>query len=187
MVTVPVLDTPRTIIAEAVLAIVAALVGGASLRQYRDRAAQAEALLSERVRADAERDRAAALAERNASGGRSTTCSRTRSAPCPLQLEAADALLESGADLAAVRPLVHQARRFAVEALAETNAAVHAQRNDPVALSEQLTALATADGAGRTITGTSRPLPPDITLALYAQLGGNRTAIAPADSETPIA
>jgi hypothetical protein len=50
---------------EGLFAIVAALLGGASRRQYRDRAAQAEALLGERVRADVERDRATALAERD--------------------------------------------------------------------------------------------------------------------------
>lgn len=166
-VTVLVLDTPRTIIAEATLAIVAALLGGTSRRQYRDRAAQAEALLSERVRADAERDRAAALAERNRIGREIHDVLAHSLGALSLQLEAADALLENGTDPAAVRPLVRQARRFAVEGLTETRAAVHALRDDPVALTEQLNALAAADGASLTITGTSRPLPGDATLALY--------------------
>jgi signal transduction histidine kinase len=34
-------------------------------------------------------------------------------------------------------------------------------------LTEQLTALAQADGADLSVTGTSRPLPPDAALALY--------------------
>jgi signal transduction histidine kinase len=84
-----------------------------------------------------------------------------------VQLEAADALLENGADAAAVRPLLQQARRFSVEGLSETRAAVHALRDEPVALAEQLTALAQADGAELTVTGTSRSLPPDAALALY--------------------
>jgi hypothetical protein len=42
---------------EGLLAIVAALLGGPSRRQYSTRATQAEALLTERMRADAERDR----------------------------------------------------------------------------------------------------------------------------------
>ncbi len=84
-----------------------------------------------------------------------------------VQLEAADALLDDGTDAAAVRPLLQQARRFAVEGLSETRAAVHALRDEPVALTEQLTALAQADGAELNITGTPRPLPPQAALALY--------------------
>jgi len=66
-----------------------------------------------------------------------------------------------------VRPLLQQARRFSVEGLSETRAAVHALRDEPVALTEQLTALAQADGADLRVTGTSRSLPPDAALALY--------------------
>ena len=162
-----VLGTPRSIIAEGLLAIVAALLGGASRRQYRDRTAQAEALLGERMRADAERDRATALAERNRMGREIHDVLAHSLGALSVQLEAADALLENGSDAGAVRPLLRQARRFAVEGLSETRAAVHALRDEPVALSEQLTALAAADGADLTVTGTVRALAPDTGLALY--------------------
>jgi anaerobic selenocysteine-containing dehydrogenase len=81
--------------------------------------------------------------------------------------QAADALLESGRDVGAVRPLLRQARRFAVEGLSETRAAVHALRDEPVALTEQLSALADAEGADVTVAGNARALPPEVGLALY--------------------
>ena len=59
---------PGEVIAEGAFSAVAALMIGASRRQYLARTYQAEQLLAERVRADAERDRAAALAERNRLG-----------------------------------------------------------------------------------------------------------------------
>ena len=167
IVSVLLLGTPGSIIAEGLLAMVAALLGGASRRQYRDRAAQAEALLGERMRADAERDRATALAERNRIGREIHDVLAHSLGALSVQLEAADALLDDGTDAAAVRPLLQQARRFAVEGLSETRAAVHALRDEPVALTEQLTALAQADGADLTVTGPSRPLPPQAALALY--------------------
>ena len=153
IVSVLLLGTPGSIIAEGLLAMVAALLGGASRRQYRDRAAQAEALLGERMRADAERDRATALAERNRIGREIHDVLAHSLGALSVQLEAADALLDDGTDAAAVRPLLQQARRFAVEGLSETRAAVHALRDEPVALTEQLTALAQADGADLTVTG----------------------------------
>ena len=75
--------------------MVAALLGGASRRQYRDRAAQAEALLAERMRADAERDRATALAERNRIGREIHDVLAHSLGALSVQLEAADALLET--------------------------------------------------------------------------------------------
>ncbi len=166
-VSVLLLGTPRSIIAEGILAIVAAVLGGASRRQYRDRAAQAEALLSERMRADAERDRATALAERNRIGREIHDVLAHSLGALSVQLEAADALLENGTAAAAVRPLLRQARGFAVEGLSETRAAVQALRDQPVALTEQLTVLAEADGADLTISGAARPLPAGVALALY--------------------
>jgi signal transduction histidine kinase len=159
--------TPRAVIIEGLLAIVAVALGGASRRQYRNRAAQAEALLTERMRADAERDRAAALAERNRIGREIHDVLAHSLGALSVQLEAADALLDSGQNTDAVSPLLRQARRLAVEGLSETRAAVHALRDEPVALTEQLTALAAADGAQFTLVGNERPLPADAGLAIY--------------------
>ena len=59
---------PAVLIAEGAVSVVVGLMVGASRHQYVERTFQAEQLLAERVRADAERDRAAALAERNRIG-----------------------------------------------------------------------------------------------------------------------
>jgi signal transduction histidine kinase len=166
-VTVWALGAPGAIIAEGLLAIVAAVLGGASRRQYQDRAAQAEELLAERVRADAERDRAAALAERNRIGREVHDVLAHSLGALSVQLEAADAVLEGGAEASTVRPFLQQARRLAVEGLSETRAAVHALRDEPVALAEQLAALAAADEAEISVTGTVRALSADAGLALY--------------------
>jgi len=165
--TVLIAGSPRPIIVEGVLAIAAAMLGGASRRQYQDRAAQAEALLVERMRADAERDRAAALAERNRVGREVHDVLAHSLGALSVQLEAADALLETDAHHAQVRELVQRARGLAVDGLAETRKAVHALRDAPVGLSEQLAALAATDSAHLRVIGTERRLPPEAELALY--------------------
>ena len=89
--------SPGEIIAEGALAAVAGLMAGASRRQYLARAHQAEQLLAERVRADAERDKAAALAERNRLGRELHDVLAHSLGALSVQLGAADALLEQGA------------------------------------------------------------------------------------------
>jgi signal transduction histidine kinase len=152
--TVLVAGSPRAIIAEGLLAIAAALLGGASRRQYQDRAAQAEQLLAERMRADAERDRAAALAERNRIGREVHDVLAHSLGALSVQLDAADALLETDGNPAKAREFVQRARGLAVDGLAETRKAVHALRDEPVALTEQLAALAATDGAQLRVIGT---------------------------------
>jgi signal transduction histidine kinase len=165
--TVLVAGSPHVIITEGLLAIAAAVLGGASRRQYQDRAGQAEQLLAERVRADAEHTRAAALAERNRIGRDVHDVLAHSLGALSVQLEAADALLETDSDSAKAREYVRQARRRAVDALTETRVAVRALRDEPVALSEQLTVLAAAEGATLAVTGTERRLSADTELALY--------------------
>ena len=107
--------SPGEIIAEGALAAVAGLMAGASRRQYLARAHQAEQLLAERVRADVERDRAAALAERNRLGRELHDVLAHSLGALSVQLGAADALLEQGADPDRARELVRQARSLAAE------------------------------------------------------------------------
>lgn len=165
--TVLVAATPNTIIAEGVLAIAAAVLGGASRRQYQDRVDQAEQLLAERGRADAEQARAAALAERNRIGREIHDVLAHALGALSVQLEAADALLETRGDLTKARQSVQQARQLAVEGLLETRKAVHALHDEPIALCAQLATLASATGAALTITGTERRLDADVELAIY--------------------
>ncbi len=166
-VAVAAVSAPAVLIAEGAVAVVVGLMVGASRRQYVERTVQAEQLLAERVRADAERDRAAALAERNRIGREVHDVLAHSLGALSVQLDAADALLENGDDRARARHLVQGARRLAVQGLEETRQAVHALRDEPVALAEQLSSLAARDGAELTVTGAPRPLAPDAGLALY--------------------
>ena len=158
---------PAVLVAEGAVSVVVGLMVGASRRQYVERTFQAEQLLAERVRADAERDRAAALTERNRIGREVHDVLAHSLGALSVQLDAADALLENGADEARARQLIQQARRLAVQGLEETRQAVHALRDEPVALAEQLSSLAARDGAELTVTGAPRPLTADAGLALY--------------------
>jgi signal transduction histidine kinase len=166
-ITVLTVGTPHAIIVEGLLAIAAATLGGATRRQYQSRAAQAEQLLAERLRADAEQARAAALGERNRIAREVHDVLAHSLGALSVQLDAADALLESHADPATVRDYVQQARRFAVNGLAEARAAVHALREEPVRLGDRIAALAGVSGATLTVTGAERRLAPDAELALY--------------------
>jgi signal transduction histidine kinase len=159
--------TPGEVIAEAALAAAAGLLAGASRRQYQARAYQAEQLLAERVRADAERDRAAALAERNRLGREIHDVLAHSLGALSVQLDAAGAVLEGGDNPAKARQLVQTARGLAVRGLEETRRAVHALRDEPVELAEQLTSLAAREGAELTVEGRPRRLGPDAGLALY--------------------
>ena len=158
---------PGELVAEGILSAAAGVLVGRSRRQYLRQAAQAEELLAARVRADAERDRAAALAERNRLGREIHDVLAHSLGALSVQLEAADALLDGGGDIDKVRALVHEARSSAVSGLEETRQAVHALRDEPIALAEQLDALARREHAALTVTGTPRPLGADAGLALY--------------------
>ncbi len=158
---------PGVLVADGAASVIIGLMVGASRRQYAERTFQAEQLLAERVRADAERDRATALSERNRIGREVHDILAHSLGALSVQLDAADALLENGGDTTKARQLVQQARRLAVQGLEETRQAVHALRDEPVALAEQLSSLAARDGAELTVTGAPRPLAADAGLALY--------------------
>ena len=166
-VSVLVAGSPHAIITEGLLAIAAAILGGATRHQYQFRAAQAEQLLAERIRADTEQARAAALAERNRIAREIHDVLAHSLGALSVQLEAADALLDSPAGLDKAREYLQQARRSAVNGLTETRTAVQALREGPAELCEQLATLASASGATLKVTGPERRLAPDIELALY--------------------
>ncbi|HZT66714.1 MAG TPA: histidine kinase [Acidimicrobiales bacterium] len=160
-------NAPAGFVVSGVLATAAGLMAGRSRRQYTERAEQAEALLAERTRADAERDRAAALAERNRIAREIHDVLAHSLGALAVQLDAADAVLEDSGDRDRARQLVRQARTLAVQGLTETRQAVHALRDEPVALVEQLTALAAQDGAALDVTGEPHALDPAAGVALY--------------------
>ncbi len=155
------------LVAEAVLSVVAGLLAGANRREHVERAAQAQALLDERVRADAERDRAAALAERNRLGRELHDVLAHSLGALAVQLNAAEAVLHQHEAPDAVLDKVREARSTAVEGLAEARAAVSALRDEPIELAEQLRALAEREGVDVEVLGTPRPLAAEASLALY--------------------
>ena len=155
------------VIAEGVFAAAAGLMAGASRRQYERRTGQAEQLLAERVRADTERDRAAALAERNRLGREIHDVLAHSLGALSVQLDAADALLEQGDASDRAREVVQRARRLAIEGLSESRRAVHVLRDEPVELIEQLSTLAEREGATLTVSGPARSLGAEQGVALY--------------------
>ena len=162
-----VVDGAGLLVAEGALFVVIAMMAGASRHQYVERTLQAEQLLAERVRADSERDRAAALTERNRIGREVHDVLAHSLGALSVQLDAVDALLERGDQTDRARELVQQARRLAVQGLEETRQAVHALRDEPVALAEQLASLAARDETQFTVAGSPRPLAANAGLALY--------------------
>ena len=158
---------PGLLVAEGSLFVVIAMMAGASRHQYIERTLQAEQLLAERVRADSERDRAAALSERNRIGREVHDVLAHSLGALSVELDAVDALLERGDQTDRAREMVQQARRLAVQGLEETRQAVHALRDEPVALAEQLASLAARDETQFTVAGSPRPLAANAGLALY--------------------
>jgi signal transduction histidine kinase len=84
-----------------------------------------------------------------------------------VQLEAADAVLESSGDLARARELLQRSRRLVTDGIDETRAAVRALRDEPVELVSRLTELAETAPVELRVSGDPRPLPPRAGLALY--------------------
>ena len=159
--------SPGEVVAEGALSAAAGVLAGRSRRQYLARAAQAEELLAAKVRADAERDRAAAMAERNRLGREIHDVLAHSLGALSVQLEAADALLQSDGDPERVRALVREARSSAISGLEETRQAVHALRAEPIALAEQLSALARREHVELVVSGHPRPLEGAAGLAIY--------------------
>jgi signal transduction histidine kinase len=155
------------LVLEGVFAAAAGLFAGAGRRQYLERATQAEELLATRLRADAERDRAAALAERNRLGRELHDVLAHSLGALAVQLEAADAVLEDG-DRDRAQHLVRQARGLASDGLAEARRAVQALRGEPGQLAERLSTLATQAHATLVVAGRPvREPDDDAQLALY--------------------
>jgi signal transduction histidine kinase len=114
----------------------------------------------------AERERAAALAERTRIAREVHDILAHSLADLSIQLELADALLTDAGDTTGARDRVRHAHRLAADGLTETRRAVHALRSDTPPLPDALGALAGASNASFETTGTPRPLPAAAGLAL---------------------
>jgi signal transduction histidine kinase len=150
----------------AALAGAGGLMAGMNRRQFQLRAEQSEQLLVERERTEAEATHAATLAERNRIAREVHDVLAHSLGALAVQLEVVDALLEEG-DIERAKAAVVTSRRLSVEGLDETRQAVHALRDAPLALGEQLAALAARNSASFRIDGTERVLPAEAGLALY--------------------
>jgi signal transduction histidine kinase len=127
---------------------------------------QSEQLLLERERTAVEAAHAAALGERNRIAREVHDVLAHSLGALAVQLEVVDALLEEG-DVERAKAAVVTSRRLSLEGLDETRRAVHALRDAPLDLGEQLAALAASNAATFRIVGTERVLSADAGLALY--------------------
>jgi signal transduction histidine kinase len=116
-------------------------IGGLSRRQYRITEAQSLALLEEKVAVEQERAQVAALTERSRIARDLHDVLAHSLGGLVIQLEAVDALLESGRAEQA-RDRVRAARKLAVSGLDEARRAVSALREPDEPLSEVVAALA---------------------------------------------
>ena len=148
---------------------------GVGRRSYILRAESAEKLVHETERANHEQAHAAALAERSRIAREIHDVLAHSLAALTVQLEAADALLESGKEGGVERAhaYVQKSRRIAREGLVETRRAIAALREDAPPLPELLYALAdayrgdTGAEADVRIEGLPRPMQADAGLTVY--------------------
>jgi signal transduction histidine kinase len=144
----------------------AILLGGFNRRQRRERLAQAE-------RAQEDRARVAALAERARIAREIHDVLAHSLGALAIQLEAADALLSETRDPDRAQRHVARARELATSGLAETRRAIGALRGDTPALAGQLQALAEDyrhDTGASAHVETAEPAPelaPEMALAAY--------------------
>jgi signal transduction histidine kinase len=154
-------------VAVGVIAFVGFL-GATGRKQYVLRAEEAELRLAEAERAREEHARAAGLAERaNAAREIHDILAHSLGA-LVLQLDALDAVLSSEAsDHGRAAEVLARARSLAVEGLNEARQAVGSLRADPPPLVDTLGDLiAATPGATLEITGVSRPVPAEVSVAL---------------------
>jgi signal transduction histidine kinase len=131
----------RGALISAVAVLLICGLGGLSRRQYRVSEAQSRALLEERIAAEQERAQVAGLTERSRIARDLHDVLAHSLGGLVIQLEAVDALLESGRSVEA-RDRVRNARKLAVSGLDEAKRAVSALREPDRPISEVVAALA---------------------------------------------
>ena len=123
------------------LGFAAAALAGSNARQNAARAEQAELLLAQTQRSHEEQLRAAQLEESTRVAREIHDVLAHALAGLTIQLEATGALLERGADSAAIKARVDRAQELAREGLRETRRAVGALRGESIAVRPRLEAL----------------------------------------------
>jgi signal transduction histidine kinase len=130
------------------LGFAAATLGGANARQAAARAEQAELLLAQTQRSHEEQLRAAHLEESTRVAREIHDVLAHALAGLTIQLEATSALVDQGADAAAIKTRLDRAHALAREGLRETRRAVGALRREPVAARAGIEALVEEYRAG---------------------------------------
>ena len=150
--------------------LVAAYLGGRTIREYIDSREAAELLLAKTQRAREEQARSAALAERARIAREIHDVLAHSLSALAVQLEGARMVLANG-DTATALVQVEQARRLARQGLDETRQAIGALRGDPVptvALLERLVHEARDGGdAVLKVEGAPCALASEVALAVY--------------------
>jgi signal transduction histidine kinase len=145
-----------------------AMMVGVTRRQAVEHAEQLTRLDLASERAEVERARAEVLGERNHLARELHDVLAHTLAALSLQLEAFATVVDSEPQSSpAVREQLERTRRLVREGLDEARGAVRALREDAVPLDERLRALSGHQGADFTISGTPRPLPAEVVLALF--------------------
>lgn len=152
-----------------VAAALAGAVMGSTRRQARERGAQTALVQISEARAEAERARAELLAGRNHLARELHDILAHTLSALSIQLEGLDALLTADSHPlpAGVRDQLDRTKRLVREGLEEARGAVRALREDAPALEDQLRRLAEDGRVRLEVAGPARPLPPDVSLALY--------------------
>jgi signal transduction histidine kinase len=141
---------------------------GISRRDSVQRTEQAALVQVSEARAEAEQARAELLAGRNHLARELHDVLAHTLSALSLQLEALDALISAGTPITPeVREQLDRTKRLVRDGLDEARGAVQALREDAPPLEEQLARLTGTRPAGLHVSGTPRPLQPEVSLALY--------------------
>jgi signal transduction histidine kinase len=154
------------------LAMASGLLTGRNRAAYRLQARQSAMLLAQSEQLAAEHRRADLLDERARIAREIHDVLAHSLGALSIQVQAARSVLTDRGDIPAATELLAAAQRMTAEGLVETRRAISALRADTLPLEEEL-ASATATYADRyqvavamETTGTPRPAPPDVTVAL---------------------
>jgi signal transduction histidine kinase len=154
------------------LLMVAALSIGRNRRGYRIQAEQAAALLEQSERTRAEQRRADVLDERTRIAREIHDVLAHSLGALGIQIQSAKAMLTDDGDVDRAVEALSTAQRIAADGLTETRRAVHALRVDAVPLDGELAGVVETHRQRYRVpvtfetSGTTRPLPPDASLAL---------------------
>ncbi len=148
--------------------VVIGFLAAAGRKQYMLRADEAELRLADAERAREEHARAAGLAERANVAREIHDILAHSLGALVLQLDALDTVLSTGTpDHERAVELLTRARALAVDGLSEARQAVGTLRADPPPLVDALSQLVETAGSGKLeITGTPRPMSPELSVAL---------------------